>query len=146
VNRMYADIKRFFYWESMAAHVYNWVASCASGDRNRIAPGRRTAMLKLFPATDPFASLSMDLLRQLSETKTGNVLPLIIVDQSSMLVRAIPLAGTTESENSSAVFRDWISVYGPPDTGLLDNGPQFASLFFLGVCSLMGIRNLYTRT
>jgi len=37
-------------------------------------------------------------------------------------------------------------VYGPPDTVLTDNGPQFASLFFQGVCNLMGIRNLYTST
>ena len=35
---------------------------------------------------------------------------------------------------------------GPPDTVLTENGPQFASLFFQGVCSMMGIRNLYTST
>ena len=35
---------------------------------------------------------------------------------------------------------------GPPDTVLTDNAPQFDSLFFQGVCSLMGIRNLYTST
>ena len=37
-------------------------------------------------------------------------------------------------------------MYGPPDTVLTDNGPEFASLFFQGVCNLMGIRNLYTST
>ena len=37
-------------------------------------------------------------------------------------------------------------MYGPPDAVLTDNGPQFASLFFQGVCNLMGIRNLYTST
>ena len=90
VNRMYAAIRRHYYWESMAADVYDWVASCASCARNRIAPRRRTAMLKLFPATDPFASLSMDLLEPLTETKTGNVFLLIIVDRFSKLVRAVP--------------------------------------------------------
>ena len=37
-------------------------------------------------------------------------------------------------------------MYGPPDTVLTDKGPQFASLFFQGVCNFMGIRNLYTYT
>jgi len=37
-------------------------------------------------------------------------------------------------------------MYGPPDTVLTDNRLQFASLFFQGVCSLMGIQNLYTST
>jgi len=146
VNRMYTAIRRHYYWESMAADVYDWVASCASCARNRIAPRRRTVMLKLFPATDPFASLSMDLLGPLTETKTGNVFLMIIVDRFSKLVRAVPLAGITATDVSSAFCRDWISVYGPPDTVLTDNGPQFASLFFQGVCNLMGIRNLYTST
>jgi len=110
VNRMYAAIRRHYYWESMAADVYDWVASCASCSRNRIAPRRRTAMLKLFQAANPFASLSMDLLGPLTETKTGNVLLLIIVDRFSKLVRAVPLAGITATDVSSAFCRDWISM------------------------------------
>jgi len=62
VNRMYAAIRRHYYWECFAADVYDWVASCVSCARNRIAPRRRTAVLKLFPATDAFASLFRDLL------------------------------------------------------------------------------------
>jgi len=100
-------------------------------------------MVKLFPATDPFASLSMDLLGPLTKTKTGNFFLLIIMDRFSRLVQAFPQAGISATDVSSAFCRDWISVYGPPDTVLTDNGPQFASLFFQGVCNLMGIRNLY---
>jgi len=146
VNLMYAAFRRHYYWESRATDVYDWVASCVSCARNRIAPRRRTAMLKLFPATDPFASLSIDLLGPLTETHTGNVFLLIIVDRFSKLDRAVPLAGITETNVSSAFCRDLNSVYEPPDTVLTDNGPQFASLFFQGVCNLMGIRNLYTST
>jgi len=103
-------------------------------------------MLKLFPATDPFASLSMDLLGALTETNSGNVFLLIIIDRFSKLVLAVPLAGITATDVSSAFCRDRISVYGPPDTVLTDNGPQFVSWFFQGVCNLMGIRNLYMST
>jgi len=95
VNRMYAASGRHYHWESMAADVYYWVASCVSCSRNTIAPRRRTAMLKLLLGTDPFASLSMDLLGPLTETKTGTVFLLIIVDRFSKLGRAIPLAGIT---------------------------------------------------
>jgi len=88
----------------------------------------------------------MDLLGPLTETNTGNVFLLNIVDRISKLVRAVPLAGITATDVSSAFCRDWISVYGPPDTVLTDNGPQFASILFQGVCNLMGFRNLYTST
>jgi len=106
VNRMYAAIRRHYYREAMAADVYDWVASCASCASSRITPRRRTAMVKLFPATDPFASLSMDLLGPLTETKTGNVFLRIIVDRFSMLVRSALLAGITETDVSSAFCRD----------------------------------------
>jgi len=72
---------------------------------------------------DPFSSLSMDLLGPLPQTKTGNVFLLIIVDRFSKLVRAVSLAGITATDVSSALCRDWIFVYGPPDTVLTDNGP-----------------------
>ena len=146
VNRMYASFRRHYYWDFTAADVYDWVASCASCSRNRIAPRRRTAMLKFFPATDPFASLSLDLLGPQTETKTGNVFLMTIAGRVSRRVRAVPLAGSTATEVSSAFCKDCISVYGPPDTALTNNGPQFASLFLQGVCNRMGIRNLYTNT
>jgi len=103
-------------------------------------------MLKLFPTTEPFAILSMDLLGLLTETKSGNVFLLIIVDRFSRLVQEVPLAGITAADVSSASFRDYVSVYAPPNTVLTDNGPEIASLFLLGVCSLMGMRNLYKTT
>jgi len=81
VNRMYASIRSHFYWESMAADVHDWVAICASCAWNRIAPRRRTEMLKMFSATDPFSSLSIDLLGPLTKTKTGNFFLLIFFDR-----------------------------------------------------------------
>jgi len=146
VNRMYSAMRRNYYWESMAAEVYAWVSSCSSCLRNRLVPKRRTTLPKLFPATKPIASVSMDLLGPLTTTKTGSVFLLIIVDRFTKLVRAIPMTSISATDVASAFCRDWISVHGPPDTALSDNGPQFASLFFQGVCSLMGIKNLYTTT
>jgi len=116
-------------------------ASRAPGTGSRPASGRPCS--KNFPATEPFASLFMDVLGPLTETKTGNAFLLIIVDRFSKLVPAGPLASITAADVSSALFRDWVSVYGPSDTVLVDKGPQIASLFFQGVCGLMGIRNLY---
>ena len=146
INRMYDSVRRRYFWKSMAADVYDTVASSASCYRNKIAQRRRTAKLKLFPAMDPFLSLAMDLVGPLAETKAGKGFLRIIVDRISELVRAVPPDGVNATDVSSAICRDWTSVYEPPETVLTDNGPQFASLFFQGVFNVMGIRNLYTST
>jgi len=118
VKRMYGSIWRHYCWECMAAELFDWLASSASCSRNRMAPTRRTAMLKLFPATDSFGSFSMDLLEPLTETKTGKVFFLILVERLWKLVRAVLLAGSTLTDVSVAYFRDWNSVCGSPGPSL----------------------------
>jgi len=135
VNRMDASIWRHYYWDSMAAVVFGCMASCTSCARSSIASRRRTAVLILFPVTGSFASMSMDLLGPLTETRTGNVFRLNIFDRFSKLVRAVPVSGITATDVSLAFCRDCISVYRPPDTVMKDIVPQFTSLIFRGVCT-----------
>jgi len=100
VSPMYASIRRLYYQDSMAADVYDWVASCASCAPNRIAPRRSTAMLKLIRATGPLAGLSIDLLGPLTETKIENVFLLIIFDWLSKIIRVVLLSGSTATDVS----------------------------------------------
>lgn len=126
--------------------MHKCVEACVSCARNRLSQRKRTSKLRLFPAAQPFASLSMDILGPLPETSSGNLYLLIIRDRFTKFTRAIPLATITAVDVSSALCECWIAAYGPPDSLLTDNGPQFASVFFEGVCGLMGIKNLYTTT
>lgn len=145
-NKMYTSMRRWFYWEAMVIEVYAFVANCLLCARRRVGPRRRTNYMKSFPATEPLTDLSIDLLGPLPRTKVGNEFLLVIVDRFSKLTRAIPL-GDTGAESVTAAFLDyWVAAYGPPGTILSDNGPQFRSKFFQGVCSFLGVKNLYTTT
>jgi len=146
VNRVYAAVRWHFYLEYMAADLADYVHACDSCARNRVTPQRRFRLVRLFPSTEPFASVSLEILGPFTETKTGNRFLFIIVDRFTKLVRAVPRATTTATDVSSAFCRDWITVYGPPDTALTDKVPQVPSLLFEGVCGLMGITNLDTTT
>jgi len=88
----------------------------------------------------------MDLLGPLPRTAAGNEHLLVIVDRFSKMTRASPLE-RIDAESIAAAFLDyWVAAYGPPATALSDNGPQFMSTFFQGVCSLLGISNRYSTT
>jgi len=50
-NKMYVCMRRFFYWESMVADVYAYVAKCATCAKGRVGGRRRTNPLRLFPPT-----------------------------------------------------------------------------------------------
>lgn len=145
-NKMYTSMRRWFYWESMVVDVYAFVAGCVKCARLRVGPRRRTNYLKAFPPSEPLTDICVDLLGPLPRTAAGNEFILVIVDRFSKLTRAVPL-GDTKAETVSAAFLDfWVAAYGPPATVLSDNGPQFRSRFFQGVCSFLGVKNQYSTT
>jgi len=122
------------------------VANCTPCARSRVGKRRKTNYLKTFPPTEPLTDLCMDLLGPLPRTAAGNEHLLVIVDRFSKMKRAIPLQ-RIDAENIAAAFLDnWVAAYGPPATVLSDNGPQFRSTFFQGVCSLLGVYNRYATT
>ena len=137
-------MRRWFYWESMVVDVYAFVGNCIECARNRAGKRRRTNYLKKFPPTEPLTDVCMDLLGPLPRTDVGNEYLLVLVDRFSKLTRAVPLQ-RTDADTVSAAFLDfWVAAYGPPDTVLTDNGPQFRATFFQGVCSFLGVTNRYS--
>lgn len=142
VNKMYASMRRTYYWEAMAADVYDYVANCDVCAKSKVRGRRRTAPLRLFPASEALADVCLDLLGPLPTTASGNRFLLVIVDRFSKLTRVAPIPRENAETVASAFCDTWVASYGPPDTLLTDNGPQLASTFFRGFCGMLGIRHL----
>jgi len=78
-NKMYVSMRRFFYWKSMVADVYDYVANCGSCAKGRVGGRRRTNPLRLFPPTELLSAVCLDLLGPLPKTAMGNRYLLVIV-------------------------------------------------------------------
>jgi len=88
----------------------------------------------------------MDLLGRLPRTAARSEHLLVIVDCFSNMTRAIPVQRIDAEAIAAAILNYWVAAYGPPATVLSNNGPQFRSTFFQGVCSLLLISNRYFKT
>jgi len=86
----------------------------------------------------------MDLLGPLPPTASGNEHLLVIVNRFSKMTRAIPLQRIDAQTFAAAFLDPWLAAYGPQATVSSDDGPQFRSTFFQGVCSLLCISNRYS--
>jgi hypothetical protein len=91
VARMFRSLRRRYFWRTMAAEVAETVKQCAVCPNNRIRERKRTSFLKLFPAAEPLAYVSIDILGPLPKTEHGNVFLLFITDLFSKLTRIVPL-------------------------------------------------------
>jgi len=145
-NKMYVAMRRFFYWESKVADVYDYVANCGTCAKGSVGGRRRTNSLRLFPPTEPLSAVCLDLLGPLPKTAMGNRYLLVMVDRFSKLTRVVALPREDAETVASAFCDTWVASYGPPDTLLTDNGPQLTSKLFQGVFRLIGITNLYSTT
>lgn len=64
--RMYRIMRRHTCWPTMMADVRGHVHNCSRCARSGVGHSRLTSDMKLFPATEPFQSVSMELLEALS--------------------------------------------------------------------------------
>ena len=138
-SRMYAAMRRYYYWPGMAADVVLHVRNCASCARGRVRPLRATAALQLFPATLPFQNIATDLFGPLAKTAAGNEYIMVITARFSKLVRAIPMGKIRAVDCASVLLDYWIGAYGPPDRVLSDGGSQFTAQFWHQVCNLLSV-------
>jgi len=138
-TRMYQTLRRRYYWPSLVADVFGWVAACPTCAKNRLMETRSTSSMRLFPAKEPFAAVALDLLGPLPGTPEGYEYLLVICGRFTKLTRVVPLKDVTALDVLSSFLDVWIASYGIPDSTLSDNGPQFASVLYQGVLQMLGI-------
>lgn len=142
-TKTYQSLRRHYYWPSLVADVYGWVASCATCAKNRLTESRKTSTMRLFPATEPFASLALDLLGPLSRTPERYDCLRVMCNRFKKLTEVAPFKDTTAMDIVSQVLHVWIASYGIPDSILLDKGPQFSSILYQGVMNMLGVVTNY---
>jgi len=103
-SRMYAAMRRYYYWVGMAADVFSYVRQCDSCARQRVRFLARRSPLTLFPVTVPFQDIAVDLYKPIERTAAGHRFILGITDRFTKLVRAIPMDGTSAVDCASAVL------------------------------------------
>ena len=109
------------------------VRNCPSCARNRVKLRLDSNYLKLFTATKPFESVSIDILRPLPKSRRGKRFFLVITDRFSNLTAAFPSRNVKAYSTAVAFYEACVFKYLLPKTILSENGKDFASRFFLSV-------------
>jgi len=110
-SRIYAAMRRYYYWVGMAADVVSYVRNCDSCARQHLRPLARRSPFTLFLATIPFQDIAVDLYGPLERTAAGHRFILVITDRFTKPVRAIPMDGTSAWDCPSVVLDYWVGAY-----------------------------------
>jgi len=95
--------------------VFGWVAARPTCAKNLLIGTQSKAFMRLFPATEPFAALAIDLLGTVPRTPEGYEYILFICDRFTKVTRAVSLREITALDVLSAFLDTWVASFVIPD-------------------------------
>ncbi|XP_076748173.1 uncharacterized protein LOC143421991 [Maylandia zebra] len=143
-ERTLARLKNRYYWYNMKDDVTLWCRTCTScAERARPLKTPQAAMGTVRVGA-PMERIAVDLMGPLNETERHKRFILVVQDYFSKWVEAYPVPDGQAPTVASKVVAEWVCRYGAPQSLHSDQGTNFESDVFQGMCELFGIKK--TRT
>ena len=134
--KIQATLHSRFWWPSLNRDVKQMVNTCSTCIRNRHPNPHRVAELELFPASNRFELLHMDIFggHSFPKTKSGKRYVLVMVDHFTRYAVAVALHDQTAYTVIEAFRNNWLNRFGTPMRLLTDQGPNFESFAVKALC------------
>uniref|UniRef100_A0A3B5QVZ8 Gypsy retrotransposon integrase-like protein 1 n=2 Tax=Xiphophorus TaxID=8082 RepID=A0A3B5QVZ8_XIPMA len=144
VERTLTRLRTRYYWYHMREDVALWCktcTSCASRARPQKTP---QAPMGTVQVGAPMERIALDIMGPLNETERGNRYVLVIQDYFTKWTEAFPIPNERAVTVAGIVASEWVCRYGIPQALHSDQGRNFESEVFQGMCSLFGIDKTHT--
>ncbi|XP_078799615.1 uncharacterized protein LOC144990300 [Oryzias latipes] len=143
-ERTLGRLKTRYYWYNMRDDVTLFCqtcASCACRARPKKTPQAPMGSVRVGA---PMERIAVDVMGPLNETDRHNRYILVVQDYFSKWVEAYPVPNEQATTVAEKIVSEWVCRYGAPYELHSDQGANFESAVFQGMCELLGINK--TRT
>ena len=128
----------------MNQSVRDYVQTCDICEERKQPPRRKRQKMKSYIMGARFERLASDIAGPFPTSERGNSYILVIQDYFTKFIEVYPISNM-EAETVADVFlKGWIKIYGCPVELHTDQGTQYESQLFQGICKLLNISK--TRT
>ena len=134
------QMQRRFFWHGMTARVSEYVTTCDSCQRNKPSQRLTPGLLMPIPSpTRPGHTWSMDLITQLTKTRSGNDAIVVWVCKFSKLRHYAACKTTISAPQLAQLFLSTIvRHHGMPEYIISDRDPRFTAHFWRAFWAIMG--------
>lgn len=132
------------FWPKMRKDVFKYVQSCIPCQQFKYSNSQTAAPMQLHTVSHPWHTIGIDIMGPFPPTFRQKRFLLVIVDYFTRWVELFALRETTATHISNIIIDEIICRYGIPLYILSDNGPQFVSNLFNGICTALGIARKFT--
>uniref|UniRef100_A0A3P8TEZ0 Gypsy retrotransposon integrase-like protein 1 n=1 Tax=Amphiprion percula TaxID=161767 RepID=A0A3P8TEZ0_AMPPE len=143
-ERTLARLKARYFWYNMREDVMLWCRTCTSCAAKARPKKTLRAAMGTVRVGAPMERIAVDLMGPLNETERHNRYILVVQDYFSKWVEAYPVPDIQAATVAEKIASEWVCRYGAPYSLHSDQGTNFESTVFQGMCELLGIEK--TRT
>ena len=144
VAKTLGKVRERFFWPYCRRDVERWCKNCEQCGSRKGPQRKQRGPMKQFIVGAPLERIAVDVLGPLPVSEKGNKYLLIVGDYFTKWVEAYPLENQRADVVAEVLVKEFISRFGVPMQMHSDQGRNFESAVFSGVCNLLGINK--TRT
>ncbi|POS82547.1 hypothetical protein EPUL_004988, partial [Erysiphe pulchra] len=144
IKKTLEKVRERFYWVNCKEDVKDWCRKCRLCASSNGPRGSRRAPMKQYNVGSPLERVAIDISGPFPETEDGNKYILVAMDYFTKWVEAYAIPNQEASTVADILVKEMFSRLGVPLELHSDQGRNFESSLFQGVCELLGIKK--TRT
>jgi hypothetical protein len=144
VNKTLAKTRQRFYWAKNREDVEKWCKQCDACASKKGPRTRSKGKLQIYNVGAPFERIAIDVMGPLPRTDNENRYLLVVMDYFTKWPEVYPIKDQEAETVAEALVNNFISRFGVPQELHSDQGRNFESKLFRGMCNLLGINK--TRT
>ena len=133
-----------FFWVGQRLDVKRWCESCPTCQSKKGPSVKRRAPMKQYNVGYPGERVAIDVLGPLPESSSGNRYLLVLMDYFTKWPEAYALPNQEATTVATAMLQGFVSRFGIPHELHSDQGRNFESAVFKGMCDMLGVTK--TRT
>lgn len=142
VNRMFNNIKKYYYWKGLHSDVQSFVRRCDQCQRYKHSIPNIEPLEITTTASTAFEKIYLDLMGPLPIDLNGNKYILTVQCDLSKFVEAYPIPNKETVTVANCLVTNFLLRYGIPKEILTDQGTEFMSSTFNEMCKILGVSQL----
>jgi len=130
-----------YYWPGLRQDINQYIRNCHTCRRTTTPRDLPPGLLQPLPIPErPWQHISIDF-KSFPRDQNGFDMVYVVVDRLGKRAYLIPCQKTATAKDMARLFISNIyRTHGPPDSIVLDRGPQFISEFWTEFCRILGIK------
>jgi hypothetical protein len=141
-DRTFKNLARHFWWSGMRTDCRQYVAECASCQRNKPTNQRQSGLLQPMPIPDtPWSVVTMDFITDLPPTDNGHDALLVVVDKLTKMSHLVPCRKALSAEQFAPLYlANVVKLHGFQEIIITDRDTRWTSEFWKAVCKGFNIK------